>query len=287
MIRRYSLIFAGTALLIVARPASAQVVFGPVGYNSFFNFGYQRGHLCFGGGYRYAAPVYGHTYFYAPPPIVILRPPPVVFRDREPAAPENDPFPRVDDYAPARVDAAVKRGDFVVVKPGRRIVPVAAAIPLPKPPDEPKALAAFLVKQARQAFEVEQIGRAGERLRSAIALRPNEAQPHFWLAQIRIARGEYAEATTSFSAGLALEPGWPATPFNLIELYGPRAASLAADFAELRSMLISHPSDAGLQFAVGVYEWFSGNRQTALKLFEKAKPTYPVECQFFFDAAKK
>ena len=287
MIRRYSLIFTGAALLINAQSASAQVVFGPVGYTSFFNFGFQRGHPCFGGGYRYAAPVYGHTYFYTPPPIVILRPPPVFIRDREPAAPRNDPFPTVDDYAPARVDAAVKRGDFVVVKPGQRIVPVAAAITLPKPPDEPKALAAFLVKQARQAFEVEQSGRAGERLRGAIALRPNEPQLHFWLAQIHIARGEYAEAMTSLRAGLALEPGWPATRFNLKELYGPRAAALAADFAELRSILMSHPSDAGLQFVVGVYEWFSGNRQTALKLFEKAKPAYPVECQFFFDAAKR
>ena len=277
----HRVLLAAVAVVVIDAPsAPAQVYYYQ---SSFFGFQSQRGHFAFGGGYRYAAPVYGYVYFYAPPPPVLLPP-----RDfREPIAPRRDPFPTVEDYAPARVDAAVKRGDLRVFKPGERIVPIAAAIPLPKPPVEPKALAAFLVQQARESFEREQIGRATERLRAAIALQPKEAKWHFWLAQSHMARGEYAESVLAIRAGMALEPGWPTQPFDWKELYGPRIVALAADIAELKANVSAHQGDGGLQFALGCYEWFSGNRQAALKLFELAKRTYPVECQRFIAAAKK
>lgn len=274
MVRPILIAAAGIALSLDAPTASAQVVFY-----------YHRDHSAFGCGYRYAAPVYGYVYYYAPPPRVFL-PPPRNFRDREPL-PRNDPFPTVDDYAPARVDAAVKRGDFRVIKPGERIIPAAAPIPLPKPPIEPKALAAFLVKQARDAFEQEQIGRATERFRAATALQPQDARLQFWLAQAHMARGEYAEAVVAIRLGMALEPDWPTQPFDLKELYGQRIAALAGDIAELKASLASRPGDTGLQLTLGCYEWFSGNRRAALKLFELAKREYPVECQRFVEAAKK
>ena len=280
MIRRVLFAAALAVALIDAPSASAQVYYYQ---SSFFGFQSPRGHFAFGGGYRYASPVYGYVYFYAPPPPVLLPP-----RDfREPVAPRRDPFPTVDDYAPARVDAAVKRGDLRVFKPGERIVPAAAAIPLQKPPVEAKGLAAFLVQQARESFEQEQIGRAAERLRAAIALQPKQAKWHFWLAQAHVARGEYAEAVLAIRAGMALEPDWPTQPFDWKELYGPRIAALAGDFAELKANASAHPGDTGLQFALGCYEWFAGNRRAALKLFDLAKRAYPLECGRFIDAAKR
>ena len=279
--------------LVGVPPASAQVIFGPAGgYTSHFNYGYQQRNFSFGGGYRYSAPIYGYsvpyTFYYAPPPLVVVVPPPRVnFRGREPVAPVQEPFPTVDDFAPARVDAAVKRGDFLVVKPGQRIIPVAAAIPLPKPPVEPKALAAFLIKSAREAFEAEQIGRASERFRAAIVLQPNEAQLRFWLAQTHLARGEYTDAATALRAGLTLNPDWPSTPYDLKELYGQRGTALADDLRELQAILAANPGDHTLQFVAGCSEWFSGHRQAALKLFERARSDFPTECQRFFDAAKQ
>ena len=273
MVRPILIAFAGFALCSDAPTASAQVVV----------FHYH--HAGYGCGYRYSAPVYGFVFYYAPTPLVFL-PPPGGFRDREPA-PRHDPLPTVDDYAPAIVDAAVKRGDLRVFKPGERIVRAAAAIPLPMPPIESKALAAFLVKQAREAFEQQQVGRATERFRAAIPLQPKEAKWHFWLAQAHTARGEHAEAVLALRAGLALDPDWPTQPFDLKELYGPRIAALAGDIAELKASLASRPGDTGLQLTLGCYEWFSGNRRAALKLFELAKREYPVECQRFVEAAKK
>ena len=283
MIRRIAIV-AVVALFLDSSTASAQVFYGPVGYSSaFYNYGYQGRNFSFGGGYRYSAPVYGYTYFYSPPPVVIVVPPPI-FRNREPL-PVNERFPTVDDFAPARVDAAVKRGDFRVVKPGERVAP--PPIPLPKPPVEPKALAAFLIRQAREAFEQEQIGRAGERLRTAIALQPKDPLLHFWLAQVHVARGEYPEAVAALRVGLALEPDWPTAPFDLKNLYGPRSAALAADIAELNAIAKANPGDLGLAFVAGVYEWFSGNRRAAATLFERAKRDYPAEAQKFLDAAKR
>jgi len=283
MIPRIALV-AGVAFVLNCSTASAQVFFGPVGYSSaFYNFGYQGRNFSFGGCYRYAAPVYGYTQFYFPPPVVIVMPPPM-FRNREPL-PVNERFPTVDDFAPARVDAAVKRGDFRVVKPGERVTP--PSIPLPKPPVEPKALAVFLIKYAREAFEQEQIGRAGERLRAAIALQPKDPQLHFWLAQVHMARGEYPEAVAALRSGIALEPDWPAAPFDLKNLYGPRVTALAADIAELNALSKANPGDLGLAFVAGVCEWFSGNRRAAAMLFEKAKRDYPAESQKFLDAARR
>lgn len=283
MIPRIAIV-AAVALVLDGSTAAAQVFYGPVGYSSaFFHYGYQGRNFSFGGGYRYAAPVYGYSQFYFPPPVVIVVPPPI-FRNREPL-PVNERFPTVDDFAPARVDAAVKRGDFLVVKPGERVAP--PPIPLPKPPVEPKALAAFLIQQAREAFEQVQIGRAGERLRAAIALQPKDSQLHFWLAQVHVARGEYPEAVAAFRAGLILEPDWPAAPFDLKNFYGPRAAALAADIAELNAIAGANPGDLGLAFVAAVYEWFSGNRRAAATRFEKAKRDYPAEAQKFLDAAKR
>ncbi len=307
MIRRIAIVVA-VALVLDGSTAFAQVFYGPVGYSSaFYHYGYQGRNFSFGGGYRYSAPVYGYSQFYFPPPVVIVVPPPT-FRNREPL-PANERFPTVDDFAPARVDAAVKRGDFLVVKPGagRRaeepperavkrgdflvVKPGERAapppIPLPKPPVEPKALAAFLIKQAREAFEQEQIGRAGERLRAAIALQPKDSQLHFWLAQVHVARGEYPEGAAALRAGLILEPDWPAAPFDLKNLYGPRVAALAVDIADLNAIAKANPGDLGLAFVAGVYEWFSGNRRAAATLFEKAKRDYPAESQKFLDAAKR
>ena len=283
MIPRIAIV-AAVALVLDGSTASAQVFFGPVGYSSaFYQYGYQSRNFSFGGCYQYAAPVYGYSQFYFPPPVVIIVPPPIL-RNREPLPP-NERFPTVDDFAPARVDAAVKRGDFLVVKPGERVAP--PPIPLPKPPVEPKALAAFLTQQAREAFEGEQIGRAGERLCAAIALQPKDSQLHFWLAQVHVARGEYPEAVASLRVGLMLETDWPATPFDLKNLYGPRGAALAADIAELNALSKANPGDLGLAFVAGVYEWFSGNRRAAATLLERAKRDYPAESQKFLDAAKR
>ena len=293
MIRGTILPLVGIWFLVSPPPANAQVIFGPVaGYSSHFNYGYQGRNFSFGGGYRFSAPVCNYavpyTFYYAPPPLIVVVPPPRInFRDREPVAPVQDPFPSVDDFAPARVDAAVKRGDFLVVKPGQRIVPVAAVLPLPKPPVEPKALAAYLIKQARAAFEAEQVGRASERFRAAIVLQPMEPQLRFWLAQTHLARGEYTDAATALRSGLTLNPDWPSTPYNIKELYGQRGNAWAEDVVELKSILAANPGDHTLQFVAGCCEWFSGHRQAALKLFEQAQPDFPSECQRFFDAAKK
>lgn len=193
MIHRF-LITAAILVVLVDSPfAPAQV---SIQQSSFFGIQYQRGHYSFGG--FYAAPVYeSHFYFYQwVPPRVPVRP----IDDEPTLRPRHDPFPTVHDYAPALVDAAVKRGDLRVFKPGQTIAPPPA--PLPRPPVDPVKLAEYLVRQGDEALARGEFGRAGERYRAALALRPRESALWFRVMRTHLNRGEIPEALGAIRAGL-------------------------------------------------------------------------------------
>lgn len=244
----------------------------------------------------YAVPGYswGAPYWVAAPgwwqaPVIVAPPPPTVFVLQQPVVVRQpvvvpleafDPPPREDPRAAARVDAKVRAGELMAIRPKANAVrPAAAVEPVPPPvprrpepvvPNEPKARAAFEVARAREAFEVGEYGRAAERLADAIAADPAAPLPYFLLAQARTARGEYAEAVAAVRDGMRRAPDWPASGFNLKAVYGPTAAAFDRHLAELREAADADPDDPAVGFLLGYHQWFLGDKIEAVKRFRKA-----------------
>lgn len=185
------------------------------------------------------------------------------------------------------------KGDFLVVKPQP---PGVGRIPAKEPerrpdqgniftgkpagggfagafdgvPKDPKTLAVFNVRVAREAFATEQYGRAAERLQDAAAATPDDPVPYFLLAQARTATGDYAGAVAAIRDGLKRDPDWPATTFRLREIYGLFPNRFDGHLAELRDALAANPDDPTLTFLLGYQLWFLGNKEDAAKLFRRA-----------------
>jgi hypothetical protein len=257
------------AVLFVAPAAHAQVGIAPVGAvtQSFgFRFLTPQG---FAYGYRtQTRPVWGFVAVPPPPIVVVVNPPPRPFPI---LPPEPETFQR-DPIQQAKFEDAVKRGDFVVVKP-RGEVEKAPQRPNPpameRPPEEPKARSRYLVEKAREAFLMEEPGRAAERLQKAIALNPAVPLPYFLLAQVHVTLGQYPEAVAAIRDGMRLQPDWPAAKFDPTQMYS-RPEFLDPDLQRLKKASEANPDDPALLFLLG-YQWFFlGDRKEAAKLFKKA-----------------
>lgn len=200
--------------------------------------------------------------------------------DNQPDLPEDLPD------IPAR-----PRGDFLVIKPQVEGLRRPPAEPerrpepgrvFPRPagggfgrefaniPQDPKALALFHVRLAREAFAIEQYGRAAERLQDAITATPADPVPYFLLAQARTATGDYSGAVAAIRDGLRRDPDWPTTTFRLHEIYGLFPGRFDAHLDELKRALASHPDDPTLAFLLGYHLWFLGEKPEAAKLFRRA-----------------
>lgn len=301
------------------------------GYQSGFSFGFHGRHFAFGGGwsggYRYSYPAYGpvavgpwgafggfggvnpwgwNPYYYAPP--VLFAAPPVIvvpfgggvivgannnaWNPPALALRPPDPVPAGVPPVPAKVDAAVRRGDLLVVRPnGEGVRPAFALEPKPEPapakphagfarevppapaappPADAKGRATFEVAKAKDAFAAGEFGRAAERLAEAIQAAPNESLPYFLLAQARTARGEYAAAVAAIKEGLRRDPDWPAATFKLKAIYGPNAAAFDEHLADLVKAAAADPDDPTLGFLAGYHQWFLGQTAEAVRLFKKA-----------------
>ncbi len=244
--------------------------------------------FCHPVGFRWWGPPVAPPWWWGPPVIVV--PPPVLFAPQPvfgfpPAEPLAASRAEDDErWAAVRVDAAVKRGDLLVVEPnGGGIKMAAAAKPAPPPapvnpdrkgggvPTDPADLSAFHVGRARLAFEAGELGRATERLQTAIVAKPDLPRPHFLLAQVWTARGRYSEAVTAIRDGLKLDPNWPDAKFTPAEFYGTGVGRMATDWADLRAALAATPDDPALLFLVGYHRWFTGERAEAVELFRRVK----------------
>lgn len=221
------------------------------------------------------------------PPVIVVAPPPVVT-----FAPPRWELDLADFRAPedpklatVRVDAAVKRGDLLVVDPKGNGIKLAGGVrpaqpndvpvlPRPKlpplPPNDPTERSMYFVNRAKEAFAAGELGLATERLTAAIAAQPKAALPHFLLVQVNASRGRYADAIASLRDGLRLDTNWPTRPFKIADFYGVNADRLRADLAELELAWVANPNDPGLQFLSGYFQWFNGERAEATKRFTKA-----------------
>jgi len=236
---------------------------------------------------------YSHGYgwgriWVVPPPVIVVRPVPRPRfdepRDREPEPVRENPAERA--AAEARVNAAVERGDLLVIKPGKAVArvpdpparidlpPAGAKPPVtldpPKPPADPKALAAFRVATGRAAFAAGEYGRAADRFRAAA---PTDPLAFFLLAQARTARGEYAEAVAAVRDGMRKLPDWPRSRFRIVDVYGDRREPLADHLTALRAAATARAVDPAARFLYAYHLWFAGERAAAAKVFRALSPT--------------
>lgn len=279
---------AALVVLLGASSASAQC-FAP-GFGWGFGFAGPRAHFGVWGGPVYP-PVwgwgYGHTYSavyvnpwaFAPPVMPVPLPPtPGVFTLEDPPVTGGvdlvalrDKLARERDAEQAKkakVDAAVKNGEFVVFEPGK-LPPKRADVPPAKIPDSPKAPAPSPLQQGQAAFDAGELGRATERFSAAVAAAPKLGDAHFQLAQVRMARGQYAEAVDAIRAGMKAVPDWANKPFRTSDLYLTQPKRFATDVADLKAATEANPADSTLAFLYAHHLWFSGEKPAAAELFRK------------------
>lgn len=275
------------AALLVAGPASAQC-FAPVCGWGWGNCGPR-----FGFGYGFVASystVYVNPWVIAPPLAAVpLRPTPGVFtladerptsggvdltRLREKLARELE----AEQQAKVKVAAAVSAGEVIVFEPGKappkRVEVPPAKIPdapKPAPPTDPKVLAQLHLHKGQAAFDAGELGRATERISAAVAADPNLAEAHFNLAQVRIARGQYAEAVDAIRTGMKHVRDWPNATFRTADLYLANPKRLAEDSADLKAATDANPTDRTLAFLYAHQLWFGGEKAKAGQLFAELK----------------
>lgn len=283
--------------LFAAPPASAQC-FAPVcgwgfGGPSLHFGGWVRPVWGFSSGYSYST-VYYNPWVVAPPVVAVpLRPTPGVFTIPYDDAPvsggvdlielrkrlaRDQEAERQDEaVAKARVAASVKAGEFVVFEPGK--TPKRAEVPPPQipdapkpaPPTDPKVIARLHLQRGHTAFDAGELGRATERFAAAVAADPTLGEAHFNLAQVRVARGQYAEAMDAIREGMKRVPDWADARFRASDLYLAQPKKLVTDVADLKAALDANPTDHTLAFLYAHHLWFAGDRAKAVELFRTLK----------------
>jgi hypothetical protein len=193
--------------------------------------------------------------------------------DREPEPPAESEPERIKAPKPA------PRADEVELVPPPQLLEqprmLPAELPKPRPPDDPAEASARHIRIGRNAFAEGEYGRSAYRFRKASDLTPDQASPHFLLAQASFALGKYRDAVGAIHAGMALDPTWPATGDRFAALYGANNNDFALHLDQFAAARAAHPDDSVLLFLQGVVMWFDGRREDARLLFEKAAPRVP------------
>jgi len=147
--------------------------------------------------------------------------------------------------------------------------------PRPRRMEDPREASGRHIDLGKEAFAFGEYGRAAFRFHKAADLTPDQALPHFLLAQALLALGKYRDALAAIHAGMALDPSWPATGARFAALYGPANDEFALHLQQLSAARAAHPDDPVLLFLQGVALWFDGRQDDARQLFEKAAPRVP------------
>jgi len=300
-------------LMAAASEARAQFFFsntvavGPFGGSRSFStvrFGPYRSHSAFYyrwyfPGYYYPYPYWGDPYFgtgdYYPNPVVIVPPPPAPApapRQSEGEAPKGQLIilPRKGEAAenpkPAAPLPGKEAGVFRPLRPDdrdRALQPAPAEVPKPPEPARPAPEApkeippvpVDLMSRGKQAFAVQEYGRAERLFRKMTDKEPQNPLGYFLLAQAQFALAKYEEAFIAIQGGLQLQPAWPKSRFHPELLYGPHRADFQEQLNHLREVVNRSPSDPAPLFLLAYQLWFAGHPEEAKPAFKRAKEMAP------------
>jgi len=202
---------------------------------------------------------------------------------------------------------------FGVIAPGGYFPPTPLPIPRPTPyvPFPPRAVApapmfrvrherprrrrsgnparaAELVTVGDRMFRAGNLPRAQFRYEQAIEAHPNSAAARVRLAEIALARGQYAEAVDRLREAQAAEPGWIDHASDVQALF-PEPTKFAALIARIEAHLQRHPDDRDAWLMLGA-QWFLSGRvalaaDVFLRLDDPSRPPDDI-LQAFLDASK-
>jgi hypothetical protein len=130
------------------------------------------------------------------------------------------------------------------------------------------ARAGQLVTIGDRLFRAGNLKKAEERYHQALRTAPDLAAPRVRLAQVALARSNYADAASRLRDAETAEPGWLITAPDIQALYG-EPNEFARTISRLEAHLQAHPGDRDAWLVLGA-EWFlSGRTAKAADVFKR------------------
>ena len=114
-----------------------------------------------------------------------------------------------------------------------------------------------------------------QRYKSASRELPNWALPHFRQGMALVATGRYELAAEAFKRGVALDPDWIQTDFQLSQIYGIHHTAKTLHLESLAQAALADNDNADLMFLVGTFLYFDGQPERSLRFFERSAELLP------------
>ena len=161
--------------------------------------------------------------------------------------------------------------------------------PNPRPARRPNpSRAKEQVEIGDRSFRAGNIKRAEEKYNLAAKADPTAPMPHVHLAQVSLARGDYAAAADHLrdAVTVAADRGWLLNAPDIQSVFG-EPADFARQLARLESHLQANPNDRDAWFVLGVENYLSGRSKQASDVFQRLTDRRPDEAlAAFIDASK-
>jgi thioredoxin-like negative regulator of GroEL len=109
-------------------------------------------------------------------------------------------------------------------------------------------------------FRAGNLKKAEERYQQAVRAAADQAAPYLRLAQVALARGQYAAAANRLRDAETAQPGWILSSVDIQKIYG-EPAEFSRQISRLESHVQTHPDDRDAWLVLGA-EWFLSGRTT-------------------------
>ncbi len=167
--------------------------------------------------------------------------------------------------------------------------PAAVGNPAPAAKRNDPARSDQLMRVGDRLFRAGNLKRAEERYQQAFRAAPDLAAPYVRLAQIAIARCNYAEAADRLRHAETAQPGWIITAPDIQSIYAEPTA-FAQTVTRLESYLQVHPDDRDAWLVLGAQWFLSGRTAKAADVFRRLddpKRKSDVALSAFLDASNQ
>ena len=161
----------------------------------------------------------------------------------------------------------------------------------PNPPRARRASPARskeLVEIGDRSFRGNNIHRAEEKYQLAAKADPTSPAPHIHLAQVSVARGDYAAAADRIRDAVTVAPdgAWLLNAPDIQAVFA-EPADFAKQLARIESHLQANPNDRDAWFVLGAEWYLSGRSRQASDAFQRLTDRRPDEAlAAFIDASK-
>lgn len=194
-------------------------------------------------------------------------------------------FPPVFPIVAPQPFPAARPGGLMLPLPPRQLVDPNAA-PVRRRPNPTRAKEQLDIGD--RSFRANNIKRAEEKYNIAAKADPTSPTPHVHLAQVSLARGDYAAAADHLRDAVTVsdQAGWLLTAPDIQVIFA-EPADFAKQLARLESHLQANPNDRDAWFVLGAECYLSGRSKQASDVFQRLTDRKPDEAlAAFMDASK-